>query len=148
DGVIVHVGGGSAKKKIPCEAARNGVVAAKRGGQARVDVAAAPLKRFGAVLQRRGARDALRPKAEWAIRPDVDFAHVADGASPNVFDGGASLVRGRTVVAHLGDDFGFFSAAGKLARFFDRPAKRLLDVDVFADFHSRQGDRCVHVVRR
>src|SRR2546429_7899302 len=123
DGMVVHVGGGSAKKKIPGEAARNGVVAAKGGGQARVDVAAAPLKRFGAVLQRRGARDALRPKAEWAIRPDVDFAHVADGASPNVFDGGASFVRRVTLVAHLRDDFGFFSAAGKHARFFHPPTK-------------------------
>src|SRR5438552_13404908 len=119
DGMVVHVGGGSAKKKIPCQAAGNGVVATKGGGQARVDVAAAPLKRFGAVLQRRGARDALRPKAEWAIRPDVDFADVADGASPNVFDGGASLVRGMTLVAHLRDDFGLLRAPRKLARFFD-----------------------------
>src|SRR6266404_3531475 len=93
DGVVVHVSSGSAKEKIPREAARNGIVAAKRGGQARVDVAAAPFKRFGAGLQRLGTRDALRPKAERAIRPDVDFAHVADGAGPNVFDGGAPFVR-------------------------------------------------------
>src|SRR5204862_342949 len=95
----------------------------------------------------RAARDALRPKAEWAIRPDVDFAHVADGASPNVFDRGASFVRRVTLVAHLRDDFGFLRAARKLTRFFDRPAKRLLDVDMFAEFHSGQGDGGVHVIR-
>src|SRR6266446_1420731 len=128
DGVVVHVGGGSAEKKIPCEAAGNRVVAAKGSGQARVDVAAAPFKRLGAGLQRLRTRDTLRPKAERAIRPDVHFANVADGAGPNVFDGGASVVRGVPLVAHLRDDFGFFGTSGKLACFFNRPAKRLLDV--------------------
>src|SRR5207247_5566457 len=119
DGVIVHVGGGSALEKVPCEATRNRVVATKRRGQARVDVAATPFKRFGAGLQRLRTRDTLRPKTERAIRPDVDFTNVADRAGPEVFDGGASLIRGVPLVAHLRDDLGFFRAPGELACFFN-----------------------------
>ncbi len=78
----------------------------------------------------------------------MDFAHVADGAGPDVFDGGARVVQGMPLVAHLRGNLGVFGAARELASFFDRPADRLLHIDMLAQSHGGQGNRCVHVVRR
>jgi len=78
----------------------------------------------------------------------VDFAHVADSAGPDVFDGGARVVQGMPLVAHLRGNLSVFGAARELASFFDRPADRLLHIDMLAQSHGGQGNRRVHVVRR
>ena len=67
-------------------------------------------------------------------------------ASPDVFDGGARIVEGVALVAHLRGDFGLFCALGHFASFFDRPGERLLHVDVFVKIHGRKSDGSVHVI--
>ncbi len=76
----------------------------------------------------------------------MDFAHVADRAGPDVFDGGARIVEGMALVAHLRCNFGFFRGARHFARFFDGPGEGLLDVNVFVKLHGGQSDGGVHVV--
>src|SRR5258708_26014778 len=146
DGVVVDVARGCPEKQIPCESTGDGIIAAKGGGETLVDVAATPFERFRPGLQRLRARDDLRPIAEGTIGPDVHFANVADGAGPDVLDGGASIVRGVALVAHLRGDFGFLGAARKLAGFFDGPAEWLLEVDEFAAILGREVDKSVYVV--
>ncbi len=90
----------------------------------------------------------MRPEAERAIGPDVDFADFADGAGPDVFDCGACFVEGMPLIAHLRGEFGFLGAAGEMAGFFDTPGERLLHVDVLAEIHGGRGDGRVHVVGR
>ncbi len=113
---------------------------------AHIDVVAAPARSGRVGLERLGARHALRPIAERAIRPDVDFANVADRAGLNVFDDGARVVGGVALVAHLRRDFRFLRALGKLARFGDGPRQRLLHVDGFLQIHRGERDRRVHVI--
>ncbi len=145
DGVIADLGS-DAKKKIPVEALGHRIVSGEGGGEARVHAGAVPAERVGGNFQRLGTRDALRPEAERTVGPDVDFADFADGAGPDVFDGGAGFVEGVALVAHLRGDFGFFGAAGEVAGFFDTPGERLLHVDVLAEIHGGGGDGGVHVV--
>src|SRR5260370_13276102 len=104
-----------AEKKNPGEPARNCVVAAKGCGKTRVDVPATPFKRFGPRFERFRARYALGPEAERPVRPDMHLAHVTNRSAPHVLDGGPTIVRAGTLVAHLRSLSGFFSAPRTLA---------------------------------
>ena len=79
----------------------------------------------------------------------MHLADITDRAVGDVFVTGAGAVKRVALVAHLRDDFrtglGFLS---KVSGFVNRPAQRLLDVNVFAEIHRSGGDRRVHVIRR
>ena len=105
--------------------------------------------RAGIPRQRRRPRHALRPEPERPVRPHVHFADLADGAPHDVLDGAAFPVARVTLVAHLRDDallLGRFLL--QVPRFVNRPAERLLDVDVLAGIHRVRGNDGVHVIRR
>ena len=53
-----------------------------------------------------------------------------------------------SLVPHLRDDLAVFGLLREHPRFFDRPAQRLLHVDVLAAVHRRQRNRRVHVIGR
>src|SRR5439155_1672698 len=81
DGVVVDVRR-SAQKKIPRERVRSGEAASHGRGEARIKAGLVPAKSIGRDLERLRAGHALRP--DGAVGPDVDFAHVADSAGPDV----------------------------------------------------------------
>ncbi len=137
-----------AEEEIPVERSRLRIVAGHRRREPRFDARTVP----GEAIRRRRphfrTRKALRPVAERTIRPDVDFADVADRAGHHVLDGGSSFVGRMTLIAHLRGEFRLPCATRELPRFAHRPAERLLHVDVLAEIHRRERDRRVHVVRR
>src|SRR5437764_12076533 len=140
DGVIGDIRRGSAKKEIPTESARNGIVPGHRGSQALIYTLAVPAEFVGWFLERLGTGNALWPKAERPIGPNVDFANLANRAGPNVFHGGARIVEGVALVAHLRDDFVFLGGARHFAGFFDGPGQWFLHVHVFMMFHRGECD--------
>ena len=139
----------AAEEQVPIEIGWLRIVADERRGEALLDVAAVPAERpFRVVLERRRARNALRPVAERPVGPDVDLAHFTDRAAVNQLVAGAGVVGRVTLVAHLRDDLAILRFLGQDARFLDRPAERLLHVDVLAEIHRQRRDRRVHVIRR
>ena len=123
---------------------------------ARVDLAAAPSRGgagsdgfLQALRERRRSRHALRPVTERPVGPDVNLAHLTDRTGRDVLVAEAGLVARVPLVAHLGDDLRVvLGLLRQLPRLFDRPAQRLLHVDVLAEVHRGQGDRRVHVIGR
>src|SRR6202042_3259212 len=101
DGVILDVRA-DAEKKIPRQFVWDREIASHCGSESGVDALAAPAKSIGGFFRGVGARNALRPEAERAVGPDMDFAHFADGAGLNVFDGQARIVEILALIVHLG----------------------------------------------
>ena len=146
DRVILEIRRGSAKKKIPAQGLRNGIVACHGRGQPQIHPLAVPAKLVRGLLERFGTGNALRPKSKRAVGPNVYLAHLADCAGQNIFDGGTRVVHGMALVAHLCCDFAFFRCARHLAGFVDRPGQRLLHINVFVQVHGGEGDRRMHVI--
>ena len=96
----------------------------------------------------RGRGDALRPEPERPVRPHVHFANLTDRAGRDVLVTEPRLVTGMPLVPHLRDDLALFRLLRERPCFLDRPAERLLHVDVLAPVHRRKRDRRVHVIGR
>src|SRR5882672_3645739 len=135
-----------AEEKIPGESVRNRVVSSERRGKACIHALSIPFEAFRRNGKRLWPRNTLRPEAERAVSPNMDFADLADGAGLDVFDGETGFVGRVTLVAHLRGDLGFFGLLRELAGFSDGPGKRLLYIDVLAKLHCGERDRRVHVI--
>ena len=80
--------------------------------------------------------DSRRLRPDRPIRPDVDFAHRADGAGLDDFDRFAQAVLGRALVAHLRGDFHLGGHMAHFAGFGNRMRQRLLTIDGLALVHG------------
>jgi len=89
----------------------------------------------------------LRPKTNRTIGPNMNFANFADRAGLNEFDSGFCVVERAPLVAHLSGELGFvFGLGGEFAALINRPAERLLNINVLVEVHSGESDRGMHVV--
>lgn len=89
----------------------------------------------------------MRPKTNRTIGPNMNFANFADRAGLNEFDSGFCVVERAPLVAHLSGELGFvFGLGGEFAALINRPAERLLNINVLVEVHSGESDRGMHVV--
>ena len=83
-----------------------------------------------------------------AIKPDVRFAHLANGAAPDQFNGATQPIFGAALVAHLGDDLVLERGQAHDSRFVHRAREGLFTIDVFAALHGRHRGDGMSVVGR
>src|SRR6185436_15700691 len=128
-----------------------GIVRIHRVGEPLLDARAVPARGLPLPVHahRVGPRQPLRPVAERTVGPHVHVADLADRPLLDVLDRRPRLGVRVPLVAHLRGDLRVrLGLAGEHARLFDRPAQRLLHVDVLAEIHRRGRDRRVHVIGR
>src|SRR3974390_1555680 len=98
DGMILNLRP-DAEEQIPRERLGNGIVTAgHRRGQTRINAGLIPLQGVKRLDRRLGPRNTLRPIANGAVGPDVDFANLSNSARPYPFHGGAGVVHGAALV--------------------------------------------------
>ena len=76
----------------------------------------------------------------------MQFRDVSEHARADDLDAGPGCIRGHALGAHLRRQLLLPGEAGHPPRLVDAPGERLLAVDVLAQLHGRQADRCVHMV--
>ncbi len=85
--------------------------------------------------------------ARRAAGPADHLGHFAELAGLDDFADLDKAVHGAAMVAHLGNEPGFFDGPGQFARLRDGVRKRLFHIDMFSRRHTGHGRRKVHVVR-
>ena len=88
----------------------------------------------GKLLHGHATSGALGP--DGSVRPDVDFLQFAEDARTELGDRFAGGIEGRSLVAHLGADAGFFGDLGEQPSFVDGSRERLLGVATDAQSHG------------
>ena len=96
----------------------------------------------------RRARDALRPVAVRAVRPDVHLADRPEHAARDHFLDLARAVRRMALVAHLRHDLRVRGGFLHRARFHHRVRQRLLHINMLLRLHCTQRNHGVHVIGR
>lgn len=89
----------------------------------------------------------LWPPAVGAIGPDMEFFDLADGAGADDFDGAARAFHGMALLAHLGNNAGFFGFLLHPVHLVDGVGEGFFAVDVEAVLHSGDGGSGVGVIR-
>ena len=89
----------------------------------------------------------LWPPAVGAIGPDVEFFDLADGAGTDDFYSAAGAFHGVALLAHLGDNAGFFSFLLHPVHLVDRVGKGFFAVNMESVLHSGDGGNSVGMIR-
>ena len=137
-----------AEVEVPAEPFRGRVVAPQPEGGRVGDGPPVPRgRRARAGLGRRHRPgDALGP--DRPVGPDVDLAHVAQGAGLHDFHRPAELIAGRALVAHLGGDLVLLGRLPHQAGFVNVVRQRFLGVAMLAQAHRQDAGVGVRVVGR